>query len=87
MAPVIGSAFLRHNEPVAKRKRDGRQFTDGRPTLFPGGRRRTINLTEDAMEKAREDAAAIAERAEYSVSMSQAVEAAIRTFDPRKFKP
>lgn len=83
---MSGLDGFRHNGRVAKRK-SSRQFADGRPTLFPGGRPRMVNLTDAAHDKAREDAAALEERAEYSVSASQAIEAAIRTFDPRKFKP
>jgi hypothetical protein len=61
--------------------------TIGRPALFHGPRQRTINMTDEAYEKAEADAEVITARAGFRVSISQAIEAAVRGFDAGKFKP
>lgn len=58
----------------------------GRPTLFPGGQKRTINMSAEAFAKAEEDAAVLSESTGIRVSISQAIEAAVRSFMAKKFK-
>lgn len=48
----------------------------GRPSLFQGASKRTINLTDAAIDKAKADAGVMGR----TVSTSQAIEAAIRAY-------
>jgi hypothetical protein len=58
----------------------------GRPSLFSGARQRTINLTDEAFAKAEADAKALSDREGFRVSISQAIETAIRSFRSPKGK-
>jgi hypothetical protein len=59
----------------------------GRPALFAGGRARSFNLTDKAWEKAEADAEILSRAAGFRVSISQAIDAAVRQFNAKRFKP
>lgn len=65
-----------------KRKRN----LGGRPVLFPGAKPRTVTLTDEAYQKAGSDAEVLSGANGITVSTSQAIDAAVRAFDPKKFK-
>lgn len=54
----------------------------GRPTMFQGGKPRTLNLTDDADTLAKAHAAELSRILGRSVTKSQAIEAAIRAYEP-----
>jgi predicted transcriptional regulator len=52
----------------------------GRPTRFPNPKARTINLTDEAIEKADQLAKDLSASSGSSVSRSQAIEEAVRQY-------
>lgn len=52
----------------------------GRPTLFGSKKPRSINLTDDAYQKAEADAEVLSAQKGIRVSISEAIESAIRAF-------
>jgi len=56
----------------------------GRPSLYTGSKKpRTLMLTDEAYEKAEDDARVMSKREGIRVSISESIEAAIRAFRSR----
>lgn len=68
------------------RKRATKPNLGGRPSIFPGGRQRCLNLSDDAYAKAEADAEVLSTTAGIRVSISQTIEAAVRAFNAKQFK-
>jgi len=79
----VATGLISRNVP----KRSKRGNVGGRPSIFPGGNPHCININDDAWEKAERDADVLSGAAGIRVSTSQAIEAAVRTFDAKEFKP